>query len=130
VGRHHPIPSKVGEGITLPRKWNVWGDSHQSVQPLGEACEVVLLEDILSAHKVAQVTQTIPLFGTRVYPKTIKYLREQKKPIIVWLDKDQEDTMPAVCTRLGLLTGQPVRYITTDKDPKFYTASEIQEILK
>jgi hypothetical protein len=121
-----------GQG-SAGRKWHVWGDSHQAVEPLQSkdgGRSIVLVEDILSAHKVAQVTQTIPLFGTRVYPKTIKYLREQKKPIIVWLDKDQEDTMPAVCTRLGLLTGQSVRYITTDKDPKFYTASEIQELLK
>jgi hypothetical protein len=122
----------VGPDGDMGRKWNVFGDSHAGVEILGKTNQgpISLVEDILSAHKVAQVTQTIPLFGTRIYPKTIKYLREQGKPIIVWLDKDQEDTMPAVCTRLGLLTGCPVRYITTDKDPKFYTASEIQELLK
>jgi len=87
------------------------------------------VEDLLSAHKAGQVTQTICLFGTRIYPMHIKYLRDNNKPIILWLDKDQGDTMPQKSNNLSILTGLPVNYIISDRDPKEYNNAEINQYL-
>lgn len=122
IGRY--LPSK-DDSSTYFRKWHMWGDAHKSVEVFGEATSIILLEDYISAHKVAQVTQTVCLFGTKIYPMHIKYLREQNKPIILWLDSDQGDNMPKKAANLSILTGCKVNIINTDKDPKEYNHEEI-----
>ena len=52
-----------------PRKWYVWGDSHRHCEVVGrqhDSRSIVLVEDIVSAHKVGQINEAIPLFGTQV----------------------------------------------------------------
>jgi len=128
------IGRSFGEEVSgVRRKWHVWGDSHRSVfvadvRRKGEG-PILLVEDFISAHKVGQVTQTVCLFGTRIYPMHIKYLREQNKPIILWLDSDQGDNMPKKAANLSILTGCKVNIINTDKDPKEYNHEEITNYL-
>lgn len=83
----------------------------------------------MSAHKVAQVTPTLPIFGTNLYPKVIASLRALKRPVALWLDGDQWGVLAPKINRLQTFLNVPVRFIRTDKDPKRYSLDEIKEIL-
>lgn len=114
-----------------PRKWYVWGDSHRHCEIVGagKGGSIALVEDLVSAHKVGQVNECIPLFGTRVHPCHIYYLASQQKPVTLWLDKDQELNVKKQALQLQSLIDQPVRIVTTDKDPKSLSYEEINENL-
>ncbi len=82
VGESSGRPSlafSIGRHVGAPdgrRKWYVWGNSHDHCEvmlPGGYTDSnpemVVLVEDLISAHKVANANYTsIPLFGTRLHP--------------------------------------------------------------
>jgi len=113
----------VGTATPSPRKWFVWGESHSHCEVVlpGEATtgdSIVLVEDLISAHKVGQIATAIPLFGTRVHPCHLYYLINTDKPVILWLDKDQELNVKKQALNLGSLLGRNIKVITTDKDPK------------
>lgn len=130
IGRYEK--SVFMEGLPVKgstRKWHVWGDAHKHVERIGkETGMITLVEDLISAHKVGQVSECIPLFGTRISPSVLYYLR-QKDNIKLWLDLDQLDTMPRVCSNLELLTGVKCEYISTKKDPKDYSLGDISSII-
>lgn len=90
---------------------------------------VVVVEDLISAHKVAQVTHCLPLFGTGIYPKAISALRALKRPVTLWLDRDQYTLLAPKINRLQTFLDVPVRFVSTDKDPKEYDLDEIRTIL-
>ncbi len=117
----------------LPRKWYAYGNCHESAHILGDytkASQIVLVEDLISAHKLSSVVPTICLFGTRVFDGCIPTLRHIGLAITLWLDKDQEGTMPKQCQRLETLTGLPVTYVVTTSDPKCLTLEKINETLR
>ena len=113
------------------RKWHVYGNDKARPLVFGKAVggEVVLVEDLISAHKVAQVTQAIPLFGSDVYDALVPVLRHLGTPIVMWLDKDQEQHARKRATRLSVLTGLPVRYVFTKDDPKALAINQIKDTL-
>lgn len=132
IGRLSEIKSDsvLRSGVDTKRKWHVWGDSHVSVGCLSESGSITLVEDWISANKVASSgNQVVCLFGTRIYPNHLEYLRQQNKPVILWLDLDQADTMARKCSNLSILTGLPVNYIISDKDPKEYNANQISNYI-
>lgn len=112
-------------------KWYVWGDCHKSAVVLGEYLGLsVLVEDLISAHKVAQVAQTTPLFGTEVHPAVLYSLRNgSSDPVVLWLDDDQRGGSHRKATRLETLLNRPVSVVHTTKDPKALTVNEIKECL-
>lgn len=89
----------------------------------------MLVEDIVSAHVVRQVQACLPLFGTMIYPKVLQTLRALKRPVVLWLDKDQYTLLPPKINRLQAFLDVPVRFVSTDKDPKKYGTEEIRELL-
>jgi hypothetical protein len=114
------------------RKWFVWGESHKAAHVFGNpqtSEQIVLVEDLISAHKVGNVSATICLFGTNIFSACIPVLRHYSLPIVLWLDKDQEETMPKKARWLQIVTGLPVRYIVTKNDPKLLTLGKIYETL-
>lgn len=113
-----------------PRKWYVWGDSHKHCEIVGDGTVVVLVEDLISAHKVGQVATAIPLFGTRVHPCHLYFLLNDTRPVVLWLDKDQELQVRSRALQLESLINRPVKVITTDKDPKAISFQEIANKLK
>lgn len=123
IGRH------LGVGGS---KWKVYGDKSCWVEVVSEPLsnEVVLVEDIISSHKVGQVTTSIPLFGTTIGDLVLRKLITLGRPVALWLDNDQYGNLARRLGRLQTFTGKPVRYIRTDKDPKSYTIPEIKEILQ
>lgn len=116
------------------RKWWAYGDLHQRahlIRPEAESLgKTVLVEDIVSAHKVGQVTECIPLFGTRVFGGVITTLRHIGLPVLMWLDKDQEGAASKRASSLGIVTGLPVHYVFTAQDPKSLSLDKIKEIVQ
>jgi hypothetical protein len=126
-----------------PRKWYVWGDSHKHCEIVGasssedslavaaEQRQIVLVEDLVSAHKLGSAGYvSIPLFGTEIHKCHLYYLMHEQKPVVLWLDKDQQGSIMRKAVGLQALIGQEVRCIVTDSDPKELTKEEIVENLK
>jgi hypothetical protein len=132
VGRY--VGSDAGEGTREPPKWRMWGDRLRTGTilegPTGCSDEIVLVEDLVSAHKVRGVTSAIPLFGTMITPKVLQTLMPLKRPVALWLDLDQWGYLPPKLNRLQTFLDAPVRFVRTEKDPKKYSLDEIKEILK
>ena len=132
-----PIEYCVGRYIGTDagqRKWRAWGDRLRTATILGDTAtnptkELIIVEDLISAHKVAQVVPCLPLFGTSLYPKAIAALRALKRPTTLWLDRDQYTLLAPKINRLQAVLNVPVRFVSTDKDPKAYSLDEIKEIL-
>ena len=129
-----PISFSIGRyvGTSYPgsKKWYVWGDCHKHVERIGNGATVVLVEDLISAHKVASAGYlAIPLFGTHVHNPVIYFLLTTNKPVVLWLDKDQGFNVRKQALRLSSLVPQTVNIITTDKDPKCLSITTIQELL-
>lgn len=112
-------------------KWKVYGDKSSYVEVVSEHLseQVVLVEDIISAHKLGTITSSIPLFGTIIGDNVVKKLQELKRPVRLWLDQDQYSLLPKKIGRLQALLGVPVSHVTTRKDPKGYSTDELKEIL-
>lgn len=119
------------DGTRPPAKWFCWGDSHKHAERLGHLRESsVLVEDVVSAHKVSQVEEAIPLFGTTIYPIHIAALRGTDKPIVLWLDADQAGNVQKKALRLQMLTNRPVSIVHTREDPKSLSLNEIKQVLE
>lgn len=120
----------TGEGI----KWKTYGRPHDVATVLGDSetsTSTVIVEDIISAHKVSQFTRCMPLFGTALMTPVINQLRKYPNSrIILWLDADQLPHMAKKVAKLSLFLPNLINVIHTEKDPKEYTLSEIEEILK
>jgi hypothetical protein len=115
-----------------PRKWFVYGNSHTAAhlfRPETEGRCCVLVEDLISAHKVGQVTSCIPLFGTKVFNAVVPVIRHLGLPVLMWLDKDQESAAAKRATWLSMVSGLPVSYVFSDKDPKSLPTTQIMEIV-
>lgn len=131
IGRYIPEEGRSFVGKP-PRKWFVWGESHRFPHVIGDytqASQIVLVEDLISAHKLSSLVPTICLFGTTVFPSCIPVLRHVGLPITLWLDKDQEGSMARKCERLSFLTGQHVSYVVTTCDPKCLSFTKIKEVV-
>ena len=104
---------------------NIIFRGHRSPDTLQEA---VVVEDIFSAIRVANVCDTFSLLGTKLSPPQATTLSRYKK-ITIWLDGDKAGRAGAYNIRksLGLVTD--VRNIRTDLDPKLYSNEQIKEIL-
>lgn len=125
LGRYTP----KGQSDSAVRKWHVFGDCHNYACPVGDGDIVVLVEDIISAHKIGQVGLGLPLFGTTIFPAHINYIKQQGKPVVLWLDKDQEGTLHKKASNIEALTGLPCDIITTIKDPKELSFAQISNHL-
>lgn len=127
-----PIRFSQGRALSVgDRKWKNYGDGHSFVETYGKELSgpVVLVEDLISAHKVAQISPSIPLFGTTIYDNIINDLRALNKPVKLWLDADQYQLLPKKINRLQTFLSHPVEYIYTSLDPKEYSMSDIKNIL-
>lgn len=129
-------PVRFSQGRDLSgtgTKWKTYGKPHDDVTILGESSEstcTVLVEDMISAHKVAQVHPCMCLFGTNINSRQIIHLTKTNKPVILWLDGDQLPAMKKKVNKLSLFLPNTIKVIHTDKDPKEFTLTEIKNTLK
>lgn len=115
------------------KKWFTRGRCHDSVECVSVAVSSpvsVLVEDIVSCHKVGQVAECVCLFGTTIHPAHTYFLRDgSQRPIVLWLDEDQKGLVSKTVAKLQLLTNRPVTTIFTKDDPKSCTLETIKELL-
>lgn len=132
-------PSRTREESGKPvRKWFVWGDCHKHTEAIvprggseyGIGEYIILVEDLISAHKIGQVTTSIPLFGTKIHPCHYYYLINSDKPVVLWLDKDQELNVKKQAWQLESVINRPVKVVITEQDPKKISYEEIKNILR
>ena len=131
VGDSFSIGRLVEEGKE-GRKWYVWGDRHKHSEVIGpqESPVTVLVEDIVSAHKVGQQFETIPLFGTEIHKAYVYTLRDgTRRPIVLWQDEDQRGSVEKKALRLEMLTDRPVMVIFTKQDPKCLSFNDIKDVV-
>ena len=88
------------------------------------------MEDLISAAKVSQFTPTIPLFGTKLHDPHWYYLINCDKPIVLWLDKDQEGRVNKLALKIQQILARPVKVVITDKDPKWLSKEQIVNELR
>ena len=129
-----PVCFSIGRDLTgeVKRKWFVWGNSHNTAVSYGQqesGTKTVLVEDIVSAHKVGRVSISIPLFGTVTHPCHLNLIKHIGLPVVLWLDADQAPYIRKKATQISMYTGLPVEIIQTNKDPKALSEEEIKELL-
>ena len=87
---------------------------------------VVVVEDVVSAIKVARVKPSMCLWGSELSLKKFKRISQYFKHLVIWLDSDKESYQ----IRSGLKARpyfEAVSQVFTEKDPKSYTTSEIEK---
>lgn len=106
---------------------------HAECTKRGQSYDLVVVEDMLSAMRVAYCNTARSILGTASSIEVVMPLLEglPKLPkIAVWLDPDNAGKKGRfdLARQLRLL-GAEVTVIVTDKDPKYYANDEIKEIL-
>jgi len=129
-----------GAAPRTPSKWFTYGNAHRTPQviqpaadlprPSGYEERLVLVEDVISAHKVGQLQICIPLFGTNIFDAIIPVIRHYRIPVTIWLDQDQQGTAQKKAANLSVLTGVPCSYVFTKYDPKSLSLEQIKDTLK
>ena len=96
---------------------------------LGEGEKICLVEDVVSAIKVARVCTAVPLFGAHVPSEwMIKIAKMHPKEVVFWLDRDKQIEGREFAKKFNLLA--PVgRSLTTLLDPKAYDEEDIKRFM-
>lgn len=130
-----PVVASIGRYVGTgdwPR-WREYGDPKTHPIPINPEAEtpLVLVEDLVSAHKVAAAGfSALPLFTSKVTPHQLKFLIKAKRPMVLWLDKDKARESLRDSVRLAAITRQLVARVVTDKDPKWLALTEINSLLE
>lgn len=96
-----------------------------------ELSALVLVEDMVSAIKVARKASCLPLLGTNISPDLFERLVGlsvfSSSPVLVWLDPDKHQLSIKHARRFQqFITAHAV---ISDKDPKYYNTDKIHDIL-
>ncbi len=86
---------------------------------------VILVEDLISAIRVADYLPAMPLWGSDIPLKTIKRLASRFEVVGVWLDPDMK--LKAVKDVLRISQYVPAFFIESGMDPKMYNLAQIKE---
>lgn len=106
----------VGKGCVVPQ--------------FGNAAEVTLTEDLLSAYKVGTVAEGWSLLGTSMSKTALSLLVSRGCKVNVWLDPDAAGQRAAKKVLAAIrATGLEARNIVSLKDPKLIHRQEIKELL-
>ena len=99
----------------------------------GEGDTLLVVEDVLSAIKIARLRQegycATPLLGSSMSKQAEQQLVKRYKNISVWLDRDKAKNAVRIRNRLRSL-GVISKAIITPLDPKEYNRTEILKWLK
>ena len=102
--------------------FHILGNTSNSVR-------VVVVEDLVSAIKVARVAPSLPLWGSNISAKRAHKLSQVFDELVIWLDADKAEYAMRKRVALAPFFGR-VSTKVTEQDPKKYSTSEIKEILK
>ena len=116
------------------RKWFTQGDLGAVTHILGEekhidSSDVVLVEDLVSAIRVARYAKAMPLFGAYINVLRLERLRHITNSAIIWLDANKFVESIAYANRCQMI-GMKARAVFTEVDPKDCTDKRIQEVIR
>jgi len=89
---------------------------------------LVIVEDPVSAIKIARISDSMPLLGSNLPISKLNTLKRRYKRLIIWLDHDKGENAYKIAQKARLI-GFEVRVILTKEDPKCYTTQEIKNFL-
>jgi len=89
---------------------------------------LVFVEDVISAVKVGRVATAVPMLGAAVLRDWWKHTTPYKR-VILWGDRDKASQNITLAKRASELIGKRVEVIVTEKDPKEYSTSDINNYL-
>lgn len=112
-----------------PYKWFTRFNKSLYVITHGAHPTIVLVEDVVSAIRCSLYATAIPLFGSEVTTKIVKYLKDSNMPVKLWLDMDKA-THSIKLSNSWRSKGIMSSSIITPLDPKEYSPTEIRDILK
>jgi hypothetical protein len=85
---------------------------------------LTIVEDSLSAIKVARHTDSLPLFGSSVDNTKLARVTKGYNNALVWLDANKFPEAQSIAVRLALL-GKNSRVVYTELDPKYCNIKEV-----
>lgn len=105
-----------------------WGNKYPFISSDSE--RYVIVEDIISAHKVSQVHPTIALLGSSPSNTLCNFLLSKANKFIIWLDNDEagKEGTKKLLQKMNMCATLEIR--NTKYDPKLYSLKRIEEILK
>ena len=89
---------------------------------------LVLVEDCLSAIKLARLTDAMPCLASEVSSLKLKRLAGLYGTFLIWLDSDMYPKAQKMANKLQLL-GCKAHAVYTDLDPKCYEMQDIEATL-
>ena len=91
---------------------------------------VVLTEDVLSAWRVAELTDAVSLMGTELKPQILTYLLQAGYDrAVVYLDADNPVVRAKARKIASQLSFMPVELLETGKDPKLEPKERLRKLL-
>jgi hypothetical protein len=95
-----------------------------------EVCgpRLVIVEDCLSAIKIARQSDSMPVLGSDLSLTKINRLARLYGAFTVWLDHDMFHKAQRICRRFAAL-GCEANAVWTELDPKCYNDEEISQVL-
>jgi hypothetical protein len=110
-------------------KWFSQGNLRDIFHILGNHSEreIVLVEDIVSAIKVARYKNAMCLFGSSPPDDVLARVKTFYDKAYVWLDADAQDKAMKACKRLEMMGVKATPFFTT-RDPKEHTYKELDYI--
>lgn len=110
-----------------PKK--VTSGGHKPQIFLGSGQHLVIVEDIVSAIKVARQYRAMPLFGAHMQNDWIVKIAKNRTigQVTYWLDHDKKQQALEYVRKTILF--RPTNVVFTENDPKDYTDAEIREFL-
>ncbi len=128
---------QLGE-TKVDKKWMSFGNLADIMHVLDGPTEasdksthqpVVIVEDIVSAIKVARCTRSMPLFGSHLSTKKLLALRKLfTNKLIIWLDHDKYKEAIGGAKRAEIM-GLEAHCIYTDLDPKDFKDADIKRMV-
>jgi len=90
---------------------------------------LVVVEDCVSAAKIARINDAMPLLGSHLPATKLMRLKGLYKGLVLWLDSDKLKEAREMET-MARFVGFDAKTIYTELDPKEYNVDEIKELLK
>jgi hypothetical protein len=121
---------KFWEGRRLYPKQYISNGEKPFLQ-LGAGNVLVIVEDLISAIKVARYYGSLPLFGSFLSDKWAARIARLPniRHVVVWLDYDKKNDMVKITNRLRIL-GLHATMAFSVYDPKVYTEGDIRRTVE
>jgi hypothetical protein len=110
---------------------SLWGLRRGPAGRSGPGGTLVLVEDVLSARRVADVADALALLSVDIKPTALGWVaRERYKEAVVFLDGDNSQVKLAARRLAQQLSFIPVRVVETGQDPKALPKAELDKLIR